>query len=586
MGKAVATDHLAALISEQVTPAVEAVLKGQHAVLVHLAAAPSARLTALEGDALSRVASVLFARASAATWLVSVSVLQICDGAACDLLNPDDDIAPPSLAVLPHVGCVLEGAVEIVANNATEAAFLWRSGLQVATLLPPGKDANLHTAVIFTVVPKAGAGSWRARLAVVELQDQERGTAKAASPVIASVQWLQPLLSESATWCSVGVDKAGPSATASRCLGVSLGSFPPRSPLPAAPTHSALLAALRTKLKDAIQTQDSKEQMAISQQLSKELSIAKQSDPVSRVAASEDAKVRCKATLKRRGLMEHQSGPVDTAAIEKDIADMQAEKKRLAVLYRQQKKTVDDATSGLRSLIDTFTKEEASLDPATHEKRTVAIRAGKEDLRAASEQLKALESQLKTLGDQHRDAQTRLERANTGDLDSTDFHREAALASVDTFRQEHAAALARAVQQAREVAEEDRRQAAARHAADTGAPQMMLNAELALIDVRAEKAVLVARLAGAEAEAAHVGGVLNQTLGLLQAYAVQQQQRYLAAFQDFRAQTKAEAARVQGGQRAALDSAVADAVTLAARNADLEAENKRLREELAALRRK
>ena len=101
------------------------------------------------------------------------------------------------------------------------------------------------------------------------------------------------------------------------------------------------------------------------------------------------------------------------------------------------------------------------------------------------------------------------------------------MAVLSTLRQEQAALVERATQRAHGEAQADRQATMLRLAAGA-TPPPLAHVELALIDVRAEKAVLAARLAAVEAETAQLSGALEQALALLQTLVTQQRQQFLA----------------------------------------------------------
>jgi hypothetical protein len=141
----------------------------------------------------------------------------------------------------------------------------------------------------------------------------------------------------------------------------------------------------------------------------------------------------------------------------------------------------------------------------------------------------------------------------------------------------------------------------------------VLGLELALADTKAEKLIALLRQATAEAQVVHLEAALAHAYEVQGMHAAAQQARYLQvkmasaitlcmlgidcidavfciicipvfifyylqAFRDYRAEAQARLASALEVQRTAMAGAVADAVAACARNAELEAENKQLKE--------
>eukprot|EP00047_Mylnosiga_fluctuans_P006341 m.246360 g.246360 ORF g.246360 m.246360 type:complete len:619 (-) comp15015_c0_seq1:118-1974(-) len=557
---------------------IDAGANGVNAALVHLSGTPKARYEAIQGetrdkDCLPRVLQELFGRI---TGVVAASLIMIHEKKSYDLLVPL--AADPTLARLPYVGLHLDNVAEIVVTTAVEAQHLYREGLRIAATIAPGSASNAVVLLVLNIYNEQAPRPWRTRLVLVDVCGTD--TASCWDAVRGPAAWVAPLVADGLAWFTIGVHSDGSPAAVDRAFSEANALLSgPHSKTPA-PQLTQLLGNIRAKIKDSMSA-TTKEQVTALEQLAKELNIAKQSAAATKNATSIEQQTLRRRALAKCGLADA-IAEEDPAELTQRLAELQAEKEAQVALYRQQKKLVDDTKDALQTLIAKFAKEQSGMDAAQQATFNTKIKAAKDELVAHNEQLKATRTRLTAISDQHRDLRTKAQAARRDDLESFDFHREAAMSTWQALQQDNAAFLARETDRITIETAEERAAIYARHVADGNAPAQVLGIELTLADARAESRLSQLQHAIAAAEVAHLAEALRLSFAAQGVHAAAQQERYLQAFRDFRAEAQERLDGAIGVHRTAMRGAIEDAVALAARNAELEGEVRRLQEALKA----
>jgi len=276
----------------------------------------------------------------------------------------------------------------------------------------------------------------------------------------------------------------------------------------------------------------------------------------------------------------------DGKKMQSKMENLQKDKERLMLDYKDKRKVVDDLKEALQQKIMEYTKlTEAGKSNEEEGKQKVAqIHEMKEKLKQENDALKKLKLSLKDVQEKQKNEKEEAKTQTSALKGNMELRFKLEAEQRDKMEKENQQTLADEIDRIKIETEQEKNEIKARKSGKTLSNDDLVKVEMELLDLKAEKSAMAIKLRSLENEKKQVVKDLNELYKRQKEEMEIQQLQHFQTFRHYREAFEEQKAALEQRYRSLLEDSIQDAVYLSSRNQELSDENQNLKQELAEMK--